>query len=207
MRDSERGDGSRVPALKITPDYRVLRGRLRDARDSRHILEVSILRSPAWLAAYYDPTARKAWLDWGDELGVAGVLEVESVEPPTRALEQSRTTKQNGSTVSTERLVTGTVCHLNADVYELRLRESGEVLRTTGRHPFWSMDRRAWIRAHLLRRGERLGAGPDGDDVVTVESVDRLPGEWRVYNLEVQGTHTYHVGASLLLTHNAVSGK
>jgi hypothetical protein len=74
------------------------------------------------------------------------------------------------------------------------LRVAGQVLRTTGEHPFWSENRQAWLAVHELRVGDVLRTR-DGR-LLVVEGVEET-GTWeRVYNWEVEDYHTYFVSAS-----------
>ena len=75
-----------------------------------------------------------------------------------------------------------------------------ETIGVTGAHPFWSIDRNAWVPAAELRPGERLLglAGP-----VRVVDLTPRPQQEPVYNIEVDGDHVYRVGEKGLLVHNA----
>lgn len=74
-----------------------------------------------------------------------------------------------------------------------------EILGVTAEHPFY-VEGRGWVRAGLLAFGERgvssigasvaLGATMERDELVTV------------YNLEVEGFHTYFVGRTGVWVHN-----
>ncbi len=100
------------------------------------------------------------------------------------------------------RVVLTTFDHLNNNVVELRVRnESGRevVIRPTGFHKFYSVDRQAWVDAESLRTGECLSAF---SQTVNLVSKRRLPGVYRVYNLTVEGEHVYHVSRLLVDGHN-----
>jgi hypothetical protein len=71
---------------------------------------------------------------------------------------------------------------------------SGQVLRTTGEHPFWVENRGAWVAVNELHVGDvlRTRCGL----LLTVESVEDT-GKWeRVYNWEIEEYHTYFVSSS-----------
>ncbi|MFN0252292.1 MAG: polymorphic toxin-type HINT domain-containing protein [Kofleriaceae bacterium] len=79
-------------------------------------------------------------------------------------------------------------------------------IRSTVNHPFYSDGK--WVLAKDLTPGDRLLAlaqsAPAGEVsplVSTVVGVDVVPGRATVYNLEVEGTHTYF--AEGVLVHNA----
>ena len=69
-----------------------------------------------------------------------------------------------------------------------------------------------WVKAGALKAGDELSirGGVDleaGDKVVTVQSITKVDGPQRVYNLEVasldgQITHNYFVGEDEIWTHN-----
>ncbi|MDH6567711.1 hypothetical protein M2160_002732 [Streptomyces sp. SAI-117] len=75
-----------------------------------------------------------------------------------------------------------------------------ETLRATTEHPFW-VTGKGWTGAEALRPGDRLRT-LDGKDA-RVESVTRKRGPVQVYNFEVEGDHTYFVGAAKVLVHNS----
>jgi hypothetical protein len=77
----------------------------------------------------------------------------------------------------------------------------GVLLATSG-HPFWDATDRQWVDAGELTDQDRLYT-PDGQllPVADVRSFDRVQ---TVYNLTVDGIHTYHVlaGETPVLVHN-----
>jgi len=74
----------------------------------------------------------------------------------------------------------------------LNVRVAGRVIGTTGEHPFW-IDGRGWRQAVELRAGDLLRM-PDGNRVA-VEGVEEAGRVETVYNVEVEGFHTYYVGS------------
>ena len=89
--------------------------------------------------------------------------------------------------------------HRNATQSVVTLRFSGETVRTTRQHPFWSETHGRWIPAAALMRGDRLLtlAGPAAVESVTVDD-DLQP----TLNLEIEGLHTFLVGTAGALVHN-----
>jgi hypothetical protein len=83
------------------------------------------------------------------------------------------------------------------EVYELRLGD--EVITGSAEHPFWVVGR-GWRRLGSLRRTDQL-LDRDGQ-VRAVEGVVARRGAFTVHNVEVDGSHTYHVGTLGLLVHN-----
>ncbi len=100
------------------------------------------------------------------------------------------------------RVVLTTVNHLNRDVYELTFgtsRGETESVRTTGLHKFYRATDGTWVSAHDLKRGDQL-EGPDG--LLIVQSLAKVPGTQRVYNMTVEGEHVYRVSTLGALVHN-----
>lgn len=76
-----------------------------------------------------------------------------------------------------------------------------ETLETTAEHPFWLKDF-GWIKASLLRSGMTLL--DRNNQELTVRQQLLIPHTLHtVYNIEVDGFHTYHVGELGVWVHNA----
>ncbi|MEQ8845587.1 MAG: polymorphic toxin-type HINT domain-containing protein [Phycisphaerales bacterium] len=73
-----------------------------------------------------------------------------------------------------------------------------ETLRTTEEDPFW-VPEAGWVEAGNLTAGDAVEV-PGG--CATIESIQFTPDLEAVYNFEVEGVHTYFVGASGVLVHN-----
>ena len=81
---------------------------------------------------------------------------------------------------------------------------TGEDIETTENHPFY-VEERGWVAASEVREGDQLHT-EDGDVIIVTYNYD----EWlkepiKVYNLEVEGLHTYHVTVDRVLVHNEYS--
>jgi hypothetical protein len=76
----------------------------------------------------------------------------------------------------------------------------GEVISTTGEHPFWTPDL-GWVEAKDLHVGSLLQT-EDGR-IIDVDGVDKREGDFTVYNFKVEGFHTYFVSDLGILVHNA----
>ena len=76
----------------------------------------------------------------------------------------------------------------------------GEVIYTTGEHPFWVPDF-GWVEAKDLVVGSLLQTG-DGR-IVDVDKIERKEGKFEVYNFKVEGIPTYFVSELGILVHNA----
>jgi hypothetical protein len=103
-------------------------------------------------------------------------------------------------------VVLTTVNHLNPNVKKLILKDElghKETVHPTGSHRFYSEDRRQWINANEIRQGEHLRSI---SGILTVDSIESMPGVHRVYNMTVNGEHVYHVTTLGLLAHNMCLG-
>ena len=75
----------------------------------------------------------------------------------------------------------------------------GEVISTTGEHPFWVPDL-GWVEAKDLVVGSLLQT-EDGR-IVDVDRVEKREGPFEVYNFNVEGIPTYFVSELGILVHN-----
>jgi hypothetical protein len=73
-------------------------------------------------------------------------------------------------------------------------------IRTTRNHPFWSVDRDAWIRTCDLLPGETLRTL---DGTITVRKTKLSGRRETVHNLQVEGDESYFVSPARLLVHNS----
>ncbi|MGE5659823.1 MAG: polymorphic toxin-type HINT domain-containing protein, partial [Actinomycetota bacterium] len=76
----------------------------------------------------------------------------------------------------------------------------GEVISTTGEHPFWVPDL-GWVEAKDLVVGSLLQT-EDGR-IIDVDGVEKREGKFEVYNFRVEDFHTYFVSDLGVLVHNA----
>ncbi len=76
----------------------------------------------------------------------------------------------------------------------------GEVISTTGEHPFWVADK-GWVEAKDLVVGSLLQT-QDGR-IVDVDKIEKREGKFEVYNFNVEGIPTYFVSEWGILVHNA----
>ena len=97
--------------------------------------------------------------------------------------------------------VTGMFVTTHAAVLDLSVDGLAEPNGVTASHPFWSVDRNAWVPAGELAPAEALGVLGNGTATV-LGLVDR-PATETVYNLEVARTHTYFVSHAKLWVHNS----
>lgn len=98
-------------------------------------------------------------------------------------------------------LVTTKFIHENAEILDLRIEGSADVIGTTASHPFWSEDRQQFVTAGDLRVGENLLLADD--TTRRLESLSRRENRETVYNIEVDGKHVFYVGNDGVLVHNS----
>lgn len=94
------------------------------------------------------------------------------------------------------------VVEITVDVDGKRGDRTATVTATDG-HPFWVVDLHKWVNAEDLKPGHRLETA-DHRDATTVVKTRTRTRHQRVYNLTVDGLHTYYVGTgtSSALVHN-----
>ena len=159
-------------------------------RNDGSSVEITQLRDPEWIADYGAHVGGTVLLDLA-EMAAVGPAQVLAID------ESPRIDPGPG------RLITGTFHHTAAVVYNLKVESEREPFGVTGTHPFWSMDRQAWVSAADLKIGETLKTL---EGTTVVESLERRPEPERVCNIEVEGDHVYRVGTSGVLVHNASAG-
>lgn len=84
----------------------------------------------------------------------------------------------------------------------LDLVVDGEVITTTEDHPFWSVTDQQFERADRLVRDEFVLAR-SGQPIRVVGLDAKRTRHGKVYNLEIEDVHTFYVGQSNVLVHNA----
>ncbi|MFN8635252.1 MAG: RHS repeat-associated core domain-containing protein [Chloroflexota bacterium] len=94
-------------------------------------------------------------------------------------------------------LVTATVSHQDAAIVRLML--DGQPLEATPEHPF-SIQGRGWVHAEDLHPGDRVLRAFGGTGTVTSVTLKRHLQV--MYNLSVDGAHTFFVGDDEWLVHN-----
>ena len=78
---------------------------------------------------------------------------------------------------------------------------TGEDIETTKNHPFYT-EERGWVAASELEEGETLHTEDGNIVTVTYNHDEWLEEPVKVYNLEVEGLHTYYVTVDRVLVHN-----
>ena len=83
---------------------------------------------------------------------------------------------------------------------ETRLGRETEVIETTAEHPFW-VEGRGWVKGGELQTGDELRDIDAG--ALLVRSIAETQRRETVFNLEVEGVHTYFAGRLGVLVHNS----
>ena len=96
-------------------------------------------------------------------------------------------------------VVTGTFTHVHGAVLSLHIAGFSEPLGVTEDHAIYSLERGKFIPASQFKVNDHLRHF-SGD--VAITRIERVAGEHRVYNLEVQDHHLYRVTSDGLLVHN-----
>jgi len=81
----------------------------------------------------------------------------------------------------------------------LYLYTQDELIKTTPEHPF-AVAGKGWVPAGRLQHGDRIQSA--AGRLITVEHIQVRQERQMVYNLRVEGTHTFFVGRNKLLVHN-----
>jgi hypothetical protein len=151
------------------------------------VMDVELLRPVAWLdeaGAKLGATIPLSLPEVGVE-GSAEVIAIDACSPIARG---------------SGRVVTGTFSHDAKHVLDVYVEELDEPIGVTPTHRIYSVDRGTFVPAEELKVGERVRCQ---SGIARVERKTARPGSHRVYNLEVQVDHVYHVTDGGLLVHNA----
>ena len=149
----------------------------------------------------------------GGALGEAGacfeagtlVATCEDGEQPIETLaEADAVLSRNPDTGELEcRKVSQTFVHDADDVVRLSVADENggtQEFRVTLGHPFW-VEGRGWTPVRELKNGDALSTWSDGHRL-TIDGWTRLSASVSVFNLEVEGDHSYFVGPDRVWVHN-----
>ncbi len=150
---------------------------------------VVLLRPLPWLTEHQADVGRTVYISV-PECGIDGHANVLAIEP----CPEIEPAGDLGG-----RVITGTFRHQVSASISLSIAGQPEPILCTGNHPFWSEDRQTFVRADSLQSNETLRTTTG---TTTVTSLTHVPGSTAVYNIEIHGTHVYHVGSSGVLVHN-----
>ena len=79
--------------------------------------------------------------------------------------------------------------------------ENGTEINTTENHPFY-VEGKGWCAAAELEDGDELRTQDGREQVVSKVEIEQLDEAVKVYNLEIEDSHTYYVSADEVLVHN-----
>ena len=159
---------------------------LRAPKRDGTVADVVLLRPLTWLNQQRGEVGGTVFISV-PECGIDGNAEVLEIDPCPVILPGEG------------RVITGTFRHQVSASISLSIAGQAEPILCTGNHPFWSEDRQDFVRADSLQPNETLRTATG---TTTVTSFCHIPGSTPVYNLEIHGTHVYHVGTSGVLVHN-----
>jgi len=159
---------------------------LRAPKRDGTVADVVLLRPLTWLNKQRGEVGGTVFISV-PECGIDGNAEVLEIDPCPEILPGEG------------RVITGTFRHQVSASISLSIAGQAEPILCTGNHPFWSEDRQDFVRADSLQPNETLRTATG---TTTVTSFCHIPGSTPVYNLEIHGTHVYHVGTSGVLVHN-----
>jgi hypothetical protein len=119
--------------------------------------------------------------------------------------DQVRATDERTGEVSSREIVATITGWGVKNLVEITTDKAG-VVTATDEHPFWDPGKQKWVDAEDLTVGSMLQTFTG--DRVRVSSVRKFASIERVYNLTVEGVHTYFVfaGDAAILVHNANEG-
>ena len=152
-----------------------------------HRVEVRLLRPRQWVERHGAAVGSNVPIDL-KELGVRGKAGVLSVLPCPEIK------PGNGQ------VVTGTFRHSSNDLVEILTDGQNDPIICTANHPFWSEDRKEFIKASELKLSENLLTA--SGELSVVKAVTPNENNNTVYNLEVNTEHVYFVTQTGILVHN-----
>lgn len=79
--------------------------------------------------------------------------------------------------------------------------ENGTVINTTENHPFY-VEGKGWCAAAELEDGDALQTQDGETEIVEDVQIEQLDEPVKVYNLEIEDSHTYYVSVDGVLVHN-----
>lgn len=168
---------------------------LRMSKSGGGQLLIHLLREVEWIDDYEVTVGGTFHLDL-PEMGAVGDAQVDAILPSPPFEE------------GPGNLVTGTFAHeADPDTRLLSVRfANGTVVNgVTDNHPFYSVDRKAFVPVGEMREGDRVNVDQGVTRISRVESRPVRSGTM-LYNLETFGEHVYRVGAEGVLVHNNCLG-
>jgi hypothetical protein len=130
----------------------------------------------------------------------AGLRSIESIAVGERVWARNEQTGEDELAGVVQRFVTPDSHVIGVDVPIDVARH--EVLRVTENHRFYVPDR-GWVPARELDGSRLVSIVPRGPPLAGASAIESWGERTTVYNLEVEGLHTYFVGEARVLVHNA----
>lgn len=84
----------------------------------------------------------------------------------------------------------------------VHVQVNGETITCTTEHPFY-VQGRGWVAAKDLQLNDKLELQNGEDAFVDAIRREKLAEPIQVFNFEVEGFHTYYIGANCILVHNS----
>ena len=107
---------------------------------------------------------------------------------------------ENDGTVSRQKVIDT----FRKEVYQtIGLTIDGKHIETTYNHPFYSPIYNCWVEAGSLRVGDYVVNSNGKCQVIQATKINSFTHPVTVYNFTVENNHTYYVGESQTLVHNA----
>ena len=153
-------------------------------------LDLVLLRPVEWVNSVRAKAGGNVHLDL-PELGAEGNARIVSIGPSPDIVPAPSTACQ---------LVTGTFAHSSGEILDIRVEGLEKPIGVTANHPFYSEDAKTFVPAGKLSPGELLRQA-NGRSSRVIQITKRTTPE-PVFNLEVNGEHTYHISKTALLVHN-----
>jgi hypothetical protein len=124
-----------------------------------------------------------------------GLKNIEDIQVGDVVLSWNETTGEREYKVVTELFL-----HEVELLFEVKTSK-GTTIETTWNHPFWVVDKKAWIEAKDLQAGDTLSlANGSLIEISYIRAYNVVP--TKVYNFEVGDNHSYFVGEDGVLVHN-----
>ena len=126
----------------------------------------------------------------------AGLVAIETIKAGDKVIATNPDTNQTEEKTVVETYINKTEC-----IVQLNIKN--EVINTTKNHPCYVKEK-GFVEACELSKGDEIMNASGG--IYPVERIEFEDKEETVYNFQVEDYHTYYVGESSILVHNADCG-
>ena len=126
----------------------------------------------------------------------AGLVAIETIKAGDKVIATNPETNQTEEKTVVETYINQTECIVHLHI-------KNEVINTTKNHPFYVKEK-GFVEACELSKGDEIMNASGGSYLV--ERIEFEDKEETVYNFQVEDYHTYYVGESSVLVHNADCG-